>query len=257
MYLVKCLDKKVKSTWQRNNGDKLLFDGGRVVKTNTHCPIKTGDILLSDKRNTRFRVSSRAVFRGVVSLFFVVFIAHQKHGKHSANVFVLHSMQRARLDCYSRSYNGSYLSLFLFLFFLLPFLPFFFVQLSFQPEQEHWKLVVVSSIRANNKQLSRSLRMRLIKIAALTRRCSTIAVVGGYIIYAVPVERHNSWPVLHALYLARGTLLNRRLLPEKGSPNENPLCRIRLPTKWSRAYSENLARWNNYRGLWNVAMFTT
>lgn len=114
-----------------------MFDGGRVAKTNTHGPIKTGDILLSDKRNTRFRVSSRAVFRGVVSLFFVVFIAHQKHGKHSANVFVLHSMQRARLDCYSRSYNGSYLSLFLFLFFLLPFLLFFFVQLSFQPEQEH------------------------------------------------------------------------------------------------------------------------
>lgn len=101
-----------------------------MVKTNTHCPIKTGDILLSDKRNTRFRVSSRAVFRGVVSLFFVVFIAHQKHGKHSANVFVLHSMQRARLDCYSRSYNGSYLSLFLFLFFL-SFLSFSFFSFNY------------------------------------------------------------------------------------------------------------------------------
>lgn len=124
---------------------------------------------------------------------------------------------------------------FSFSFFFSPSFPSLFFRSTILPARTrtsiNWNLVVVSSIRANNKQLSRSLRMRLIKIAALTRRCSTIAVVGGYIIYAVPVERHNSWPVLHALYLARGTLLNRRLLPEKGSPNENPLCRIRLPTK--------------------------
>lgn len=106
------------------------------------------DILLSDKRNTPFRVSSRTVFRCVASLFFVVFIAHQKHGKHSANVFALHSMQLDWTITLVAITSARYLSLlffFSFFFFCSTFLP---ARTSID-QLENW-LLVVSSVRTTS-----------------------------------------------------------------------------------------------------------
>lgn len=113
------------------------------------------DILLSDKRNTPFRVSSRTVFRCVASLFFVVFIAHQKHGKHSANVFALHSMQLDWTITLAAITSARYLSLLFFFFFFL-----FLFNFPSSPNKHRstGKLVARCFVGANNKQLSRSLR---------------------------------------------------------------------------------------------------
>lgn len=158
--------KSINYTTRRNLHDDVTTgiivprwgNKSRVAKTNIRYARsdQNRDILLSDKRNTPFRVSSRAVFWCHVSIFRCVYRPSKTLGK-----CICFTLDATRLDCYSRCYNivWSLLSLFSSNFFLSFFFFFFYSTfLLARTSIDQLENVVVSSIRANNKQLSRSSR---------------------------------------------------------------------------------------------------
>lgn len=135
--------KSINYTTRRNLHDDVTTgiivprwgNKSRVAKTNIRYARsdQNRDILLSDKRNTPFRVSSRAVFRCRVSIFRCVYRPSKTLGK-----CICFTLDATRLDCYSRCYNvvWSLLSLFSSNFFLSFF--FFFFLFNFPPSpNEH------------------------------------------------------------------------------------------------------------------------